>query len=68
VFTNPHVEAKSGDYVIVKNNDDEATFKQLKVYGETTVLLPLNPNYPDIELKKGQRYQIVGSVVKQTRY
>jgi len=29
---------------------NEATFKQLK-YGETTVLHPLNPKYPNIELK-----------------
>lgn len=69
VIVNPHVEAKSGDYVVVKNNEDEATFKQLKIYGETTVLHPLNPKYPDIELKKGVHYHIVGKIVeKKKRY
>jgi len=41
-----------GKGVIVKNDGYEATFKQLKIHGETTVLHPLNPKYPDIELKK----------------
>lgn len=69
VIVNPHVEAKSGDYVIVKNDEEEATFKQLKVYGEMNVLHPLNAKYPDIELKKGDRYNIVGKVVeKKKRY
>jgi len=69
IVVNPHVGAKPGDFVIVKNNEDEATFKQLKVYGGTTVLHPLNPKYPDIELRKGEKYQIVGKIVeKKKRY
>jgi SOS-response transcriptional repressor LexA len=67
VIINPHVEAKPGDYVIVKNDEEEATFKQLKVYGDTTVLHPLNPKYPDIELKKGNKYKIVGKVVEKKK-
>lgn len=54
--------------MIVKNDEDEATFKQLKVYGEMTILHPLNPKCPDIELKKGVRYHIVGKVVEKKRY
>lgn len=46
--------------MIVKNNEEEAIFKHLKVYEETTVLHPLNPKYPDIELKRGNRHRIVG--------
>lgn len=68
VIVNPHVEAKSGDYVVVKNDEDEAAFKQLKIYGETTVLHSLNPKCPDIELKKGVRYHIVGKIVEEKRY
>ena len=61
-------EAKPGDYVIVKNaNNGEATFKQLKKYGDTFILHPLNPKYPDIELKKGTKYRIVGKVVKKEK-
>lgn len=68
IIINPHIEAKSGDYVIVKNDDKgEATFKQLKKYGDTIVLHPLNPKYPDIELKKGVKYRVVGKVVKKEK-
>lgn len=69
VIVNPHVEAKPGDYVIVKNDAFEVTFKQLKRYGDTLVLHPLNPKYPDIELSRGHKYQIIGKVVeKKKRY
>jgi SOS-response transcriptional repressor LexA len=68
LVVNPHIEASPGDYVIAKNDDNnEATFKQLKKYGETTILHPLNPKYPDIELKKRNRYRIVGKVVKKEK-
>jgi len=67
VVVNPHVEAKSGDYVVVKNDEEEATFKQLKIYGETTVLHPLNPKYPDIGLKRGDKYHIVGKIVEEKK-
>lgn len=53
VIVNPHVEAKPGGYVIVKNDEKEATFKQLKKFGDTLVLHPLNSRHKDIELKKG---------------
>lgn len=68
IVINPHVEAKPGDFIIAKNEDkNEATFKQLKKYGETIILHPLNPKYPDIELKKGSKYRIVGKVVKKEK-
>ncbi len=68
LVVNPHIEAKPGDYVIVENDDsEEATFKQLKKYGRTTILHPLNPKYADIELKKGNRYRVVGKVVKKEK-
>ncbi|HDL01544.1 MAG TPA: helix-turn-helix domain-containing protein [candidate division Zixibacteria bacterium] len=68
LVVNPHIEANHGDYVIVKNDDNnEATFKQLKEYGGTIILHPLNPKYPDIELKKRNVYRIVGKVVKKEK-
>ncbi len=68
IIVNPHVEAKPGDFVIVRNEDNgEATFKQLKKYGDTWVLHPLNPKYPDLELKKEFRYRIIGKVVKKEK-
>jgi SOS-response transcriptional repressor LexA len=67
VIVNPHVEAKPGDYVIVKNDAEKATFKQLKKFGDALVLHPLNSKYEDIELKKGVKYRIVGEVVKKEK-
>ena len=64
----PHVEAVPGDFVIVKNDEEEATFKQLKKFGNLFVLHPLNRKYEDIELRKGgHRYRIVGKVVKKEK-
>ena len=37
VVINPHVEAKPGDYVIVKNDEEETTFKQRRnMYSDLT--------------------------------
>lgn len=58
-----------GDYVIVKNDENEVTLKQLRQYGKIQVLNPLNPKYPDIELSEQRQYVIVGKVVeKKKRY
>jgi SOS-response transcriptional repressor LexA len=65
ITVNPHVEALPGDFVIVKNDEDESTFKKLKRYGDLTVLHPHNPKYADIEIKKGDRYRIIGKVVEK---
>ena len=49
--------------------EGEATFKQLKKYGKTRVLHPLNPKYDDIELSREIEYKIIGVVVeKKKRY
>ena len=57
------------DYVVLKNEEDEAVFKQLKKYGKTRILHPLNPNYPDIELNENVQYKVIGKVVeKKKRY
>jgi SOS-response transcriptional repressor LexA len=53
--------------VIVKNDEEETTFKQLKKFGDTLVLHPLNSKYEDIELKKSVKYRIVGKVVKKKK-
>lgn len=69
ITINPHVEALPGDFVIIKNDEEEATFKQLKRYGDMTILHPLNPKYADIEINKGRKYEVIGKVVeKKKRY
>ncbi len=68
VIINPHVEPKPTDFVIVKNDDNgEATFKQLRKYGDPVVLHPLNSKYEDIELTARSKYRIVGKVVKKEK-
>lgn len=66
VIVNPHLEAMPNDFVVVKNPEGEATFKQLKKYGESWVLHPLNPRYPDIEVNPGE-FQVIGRVVKKEK-
>ena len=66
-IVNPHGEAKSGDYVVVKNDEEEATFRQLKIYGETSVLHPLSSKYQDIELTARSKYRVGGKVVKKEK-
>ncbi len=61
------MKPEHNDYVVVSNEEGEVTFKQLKKYGRTRVLHPLNPNYDDIELSKGIEYRIVGVVVEKKR-
>lgn len=62
------IEGKTGDFVIVKDEEDDAVFKQLKKYGKARILHPLNPNYPDIELSDKHQYRIIGKVVEKKRY
>lgn len=50
---------------MMRQDKEEATFKQLKIYGDTTVLHPLNPKYSDMVMHKGEKYHIVGKVVKK---
>jgi SOS-response transcriptional repressor LexA len=69
IVINPYLKAEHNDYVVVSNEEGEATFKQLKKYGRTRVLHPLNPKYDDIELRKDTQYRVVGVVIeKKKRY
>lgn len=61
------MDVNPGDYVVVKNGKGEATLKQLKKYGNTFVLHPLNPGYQDMEVKKWE-FQIIGKVAEKKRY
>lgn len=46
IVVEPEMEPKHGSYVIAKNGDNEATFKQLVQDGGVYYLKPLNPRYP----------------------
>jgi SOS-response transcriptional repressor LexA len=57
------------DYVIVKSKEGSTVFRQLKKYGRTRVLHPLNPKYPDMEFSGRHDFKIIGKIVeKKKRY
>lgn len=66
IIVDPSVDVNPNDFVVVKNKNEEATFKQLKKYGTRWVLHPLNSKYPDQEVKKGD-FKIIGRVVKKEK-
>lgn len=62
LIVDPEVEARSGDFVIVRLDDaQEATFKQLVVDGGERFLKPVNPRYPVVPINGNAT--IVGVVV-----
>ena len=69
IVINPYLKPQHNDDVVVSNEEGVATFKQLKKYGKTRVLHPLNPKCDDIELSKDTAYRVVGVVIeKKKRY
>lgn len=64
IFVDPHVEPISGRYVVVMLEDaEEATFKQLIVEGGRQYLKALNPEWPDRITEVTQNARICGVVV-----
>lgn len=51
IIVEPEEIAQHNSYVIVRQNGDEATFKQLLIDGSQRLLRPLNPRYPIMEMK-----------------
>lgn len=63
IIVDPNVEARNGDYVVVRFQDsDEATFKRLVIDGPLRLLKPLNPSYPTIQVTEDAR--LAGVVVE----
>lgn len=46
IIVEPDFDHQAGDFVVVKNGSNEATFKQLIRDGADWLLKPLNPRYP----------------------
>ena len=68
IIVDPGREVINGSYVVAKNGDNEATFKQFVVDGSSVFLKPLNGRYP-IKNMTGIRFSIVGVVVaKEMRF
>ena len=52
IIVEPEEHPEPGKFVIIRQNGDEATFKQLIQDGSTLFLRPLNDRYPFMVLKK----------------
>ena len=64
IFVDPHVEPIGGRYVVVMLEDsNEATFKQLIVEGGRQYLTALNPDWPNRIIEVNQNARICGVVV-----
>lgn len=69
IVVDPGIEPASGDYAIVKVND-EVTFKQIHFYLNKIELIPINKDgYETIEILRedGFNVQVIGKVVEQIR-
>ena len=69
IVIDPGIEPASGDYAIVKVND-EVTFKQIHFYLNKIMLVPVNnQGYETLEITRddGFKVQIIGKVVEQIR-
>jgi SOS-response transcriptional repressor LexA len=62
IIVEPEEEARNKSYVIVRQNGEETTFKQLVIDGGRTYLKPLNPRYPIMEIAPDA---VICGVVKQ---
>ena len=63
VFVNPDLHSEPDQYVVVIDQDaQEATIRQIKEAGEEIVLHTLNPKYHDTPFMK--KHRIVGRVVR----
>ena len=64
IIVDPELEARTGDFVIVRLDDaQEATFKQLVIDGPQRFLKPLNARYPVIPINGNAT--VVGVVVEK---
>lgn len=67
IYVDPCVEATSGSCVVVRQNGDEATFKQLMLDGNNKYLKALNPNWPNPIIEMLPDATICGVVIGSYR-
>ena len=67
LIVEPEMDYFSGDYVIAKNGEDEATFKQYVKDSGREYLKPVNPQYPVQELGSYRVIGVVREVIRQLR-
>lgn len=67
LIVEPDMQAENGDFVIVRNGDDEATFKKLVKDGGDWYLKPINPRYPIKSLGDAKIVGVVREAVRKYR-
>lgn len=67
IVVEPDLEARSGDYVIAKNGNEEVTFKQLVKDGGQYYLRPINERYPIQPLGEFHVIGVVREAVRRFR-
>ena len=67
IIVDPEIRAESGDYVVAKNGDEEATFKRYFKDGEKHFLMPLNEDWGKPMDMTGHQWRIVGPVVQKIK-
>ena len=67
IIVEPEMHFENGDYVVVRNSHDEATFKQLVQDGGDWYLKPVNPRYPIKPLGDAVVVGVVREAVKKYR-
>ena len=66
LLVDPACDWSSRDYIIAKNGDDEATFKQIVTDGGKIFLNPLNRRYP-IQDMTGKNFKVIGRVIQKVK-
>ncbi len=56
IIVDPSLQVENGDFVVVKNWDDQVTFKKLSMDGSQVLLVPLNKQYPTRDIT-GQDFE-----------
>ncbi|WP_316890215.1 LexA family protein [Ralstonia edaphi] len=67
LYVNPDMEARPGDFIIVRRDNKEATFKRLVLVDGEMYLQALNPEWPNRYLKLTEEDTICG-VVRQASF
>ena len=67
IVVDPDIQVESGDFVIAKNGDDEATFKKYVKDGDRHFLVPLNAAWGGPMEMTGKKWHIVGRVMEKSK-
>ncbi len=67
INVDPDAQVNSGDYIIAKNGDEEATFKQYYKDGNRHLLVPLNKDWRKPIDMTGKDWHIVGRVMEKVK-